>query len=454
MKHQKTIEQEVINFIKENNLVPDGNKLLIALSGGADSVFALHFFHKYKNKFNLKISAIHVNHNLRKEESKRDEEFCKDLCEKLNIEFHVRNIDVRKNKSKASLEEAARNLRYNIFNDVLLSSKSDLIVTAHNRDDNTETVLLNIFSGTGLKGLTGIPVKRDNIIRPILTISKLDIINYLNEKKIKFIYDSSNDNLKFRRNFLRKKIIPLLKKEISPALDKVLLNSSVIFNNQMAVINSFTEIVSKEAVTKQDEQITVSINVLKKYPEEIIGEVLKKVLTENFNLEYSFKQFVKIKNLISSQTGKIVKLTREIISIRERDTIVIARKKKENIKEYSLKIGEALELNDFKIGIEEVKIPPQSFDNNSHVEYIDGEKINNLVKIRAWKAGDKIQLLGMKGTKNISDVLTDLKVPVISKKNQLVLTNKDELIWLIGKKLSEKYKITSKTKKILKLWIE
>lgn len=138
MKHQKTIEQELHSFIKENNLLSDAKKILLALSGGADSVFMLHFFNRFKEKYKIKIAAIHVNHNLRGNESQRDENFCKYLCERLNIEFHLKSVDVKKNKGSASIEEAARNLRYKEIDKILKSSNSDLIATAHTRDDNTE----------------------------------------------------------------------------------------------------------------------------------------------------------------------------------------------------------------------------------------------------------------------------------------------------------------------------
>ena len=208
MKHQKTIEQKVISFIKKNNLISNAKNLLIGLSGGADSVFALHFFNKFSKKYNIEIAAIHVNHNLRGKESENDEIFCRKFCKELGVKLYNSSVDVSSfaKKNKKSIEEAARILRYREFAKVVKVSNSDLVVTAHNNDDNTETVLLNIVSGAGLNGISGIPLKRENIVRPFICLSKDDIIKYLIESKIKFVEDSSNKNLNFKRNFFRYKI--------------------------------------------------------------------------------------------------------------------------------------------------------------------------------------------------------------------------------------------------------
>ncbi len=208
MKNQKTIEQDVFNFIKAHNLFTDYDKVLIGLSGGADSVFALHFLKKFSHKFKIEISALHVNHNLRGLESKRDENFCRSLCDNLGIKFFCSKVNVTEfaKKHKKSIEEAARDLRYTEFQKVAKANKLNLIVTSHNNDDNTETVLLNIVNGAGLNGISGIPIKRDNIVRPFLCLSKSSIINYLVNAKIHYVEDSSNSNLEYRRNFLRKKL--------------------------------------------------------------------------------------------------------------------------------------------------------------------------------------------------------------------------------------------------------
>nr|MDA3860721.1 tRNA lysidine(34) synthetase TilS [Melioribacteraceae bacterium] len=188
------IEQNIFCFIKSHNLVQKGDKLLIAFSGGADSFFALQFFYKFKSKFGVELSALHINHSLRGNESDNDELFCKSVCENLDIQFTSLKIDVKKTakRNKESIEEAARNIRYTELQKHAKEISAAKIVTAHNLNDNTETILLNLFRGAGLSGASGIPVKRENIIRPLLSTSKEDIIKYLETNNFKFRTDSSN----------------------------------------------------------------------------------------------------------------------------------------------------------------------------------------------------------------------------------------------------------------------
>ncbi len=268
MKHQKTIEQEVINFIKRHQLLFGAKKILIGLSGGADSVFALHFFSKYQKKYGIEISAVHINHNLRGAEAERDENFCRNLCSKLHVEFSSVNVDVKifAKKNKKSIEEAARILRYKKFKEISEQTNSDLIVTAHNNNDNTETVLLNIVNGSGLDGLSGIPVKRDIIIRPFLCVSKSDILSYLKNEKIKFVKDSSNQNIDFDRNYIRKRIIPNLKNNLNPSLDKVVLNSSEVLRNQKKLLDFFISNTFENMVVLSNDDVLLRLSKLSKYP--------------------------------------------------------------------------------------------------------------------------------------------------------------------------------------------
>lgn len=455
MKHPKTIEQEVINFIKKHQLINGACKILIGLSGGADSIFALRFFNKYKQKYNLKIAAVHINHNLRDDESDRDEKFCGKICENLNIEYHNSKVNVKTfaKKNKKSIEEAARILRYQQFEEISKLTKSDFIVTAHNSDDNTETVLLNIVNGTGLDGISGIPVKRGKIIRPFLCLSKTDILNYLKSEKINFVQDSSNENLDFDRNYLRKKIIPNIKKKLNPSLDSVVLNSSEIFYGQKKLLNYFINYSFDKIVEIKKDEFIIHLNKLKEFPEEIFGEILKILFIRYFNIPFSFTHYTKIKSLLSKNPGDAIKIKGNIFAARERNEIVIF--KNYGIKKILLeiKIGEEVKFNDKKISITKIHKRPEKFTNDKNIEFISGDNIKGKFILRNWQNGDKIKLLGMKGSKKVSDVLTDSKVKSYKRRKYMVLTNNNEVVWLVGLQISDNYKITDKSKSILKLWL-
>ena len=202
------------NLLKYNRLLND-NKVMVALSGGADSVCLLYLLLEIKDEFNIILEACHVNHMLRGEQSDADEQFVRDLCKKLDIPLHVQRIDVKAlQKKHQSLEEAAREARYSYFAE---TGNNSIIATAHNADDNAETVLLNILRGTALKGLCGIPDVRGNIIRPLLEVTREEIITFLTEKSIPYVTDESNLSDEFTRNYLRIHVMPLLLR-LNPSL--------------------------------------------------------------------------------------------------------------------------------------------------------------------------------------------------------------------------------------------
>lgn len=453
MKNNRTIEQDIIQFIKKKELILPEQKILIGLSGGADSIFALHFFSKFKNKFNIQVAAIHVNHNLRGEESNKDADFCESYCKSKNTEYYSSDVKVITfaKQNKYSLEEAARILRYKEFEKFVKKSNSDLIVTAHNSSDNTETVLLNIVNGTGIKGISGIPVKRDKIIRPFLSVSKSEILNYLKKNNIDFIEDSSNEDVDFDRNYLRKEIIPLLKEKLNPSIDSVIFNTSQVLKDQGNALDFFIKRITGQIIKIDEDVISIELKEITKFPDFVFGEFFKNILKENFNLEHNFKQVEKLKTILKLQVGNFVELGEKVIAFKERDKISIFRDLKIPFKETLIEIGKELKIGNRLFHSTIVDDLPDSFYTKKNQEYISGDRIKDKLIIRPWKFGDRIQLLGMKGTKKISDVLTDLKISSSKRKNQLVLVNNNEIVWVIGHKISDKYKITSKTKRIIKL---
>lgn len=225
----KATEQKVLKFIKENDLISSGDKILIGLSGGPDSVFLLHFLNKYKKKFKIEIGVAHINHLLRGKESKKDNLFCEAICHELLIPFYhlSRNIKSYTKKYKTSLEVAGRKIRYEFFEKISSVNDYNKIATAHNSDDNVETVLINLVKGAGVKGIAGIPVRRKNIIRPVLSLTKKEILDYLEVNKFEYRIDKSNLTNEFERNYLRNEVIPLIHKNINPALSKTVLNTSL-----------------------------------------------------------------------------------------------------------------------------------------------------------------------------------------------------------------------------------
>ncbi|MBI5808844.1 MAG: tRNA lysidine(34) synthetase TilS [Ignavibacteriales bacterium] len=448
----KSIEEKVINFIARYGLIGQKENLLIAFSGGPDSVFALHFFYKFRKKFRCNISAVHFNHNLRGNESKEDENFAIAQCKKLRVDLNIIQLDVKAfaKKNKLSLEEAARILRYNELSKFAKRNSIDKIITAHNLNDNTETILMNLFSGTGISGLSGIPIKRENIIRPLLCLTKKEILQYLNHNKINYRIDSSNLENDFKRNFIRNKILPLIE-EINPSFDDALFRSSQNFLKQKEFENKSIEYLIQNFSKQIKNGYELSLDLLKIY-DEIPGEFLKFFLKKYFDYQLEHKDYIKINKLAFNQKGKSIALKNYIKVIKESDTLVFTKKIIDNIEAVEIKIGESKKISEKTIKIESTtkseKLSPDNY------ELIAADNLDDTFIIRNWKIGDKFKPLGMKKEKNVSDFLTDLKIPAAVKKEQLVMINRNQIIWIVGLRISDDVKITSETKKVIKLWIK
>lgn len=450
----KTIEQKALKFIDENHLIENGDKILVALSGGADSVFLFSFLLKYKKRFRIELAAFHLNHKLRGKSADADEKFCKDLCVKNNVLFVSVSKDVKAyaKKSKLSIEEAARNIRYQELQKAAKKLGYNKIATAHNSSDNVETILLNLFKGAGLKGLSGIPVKRENIIRPIICISADEIRKYLHQSKIPFRLDESNLESDYERNFLRNEIIPKLKRKINPQLEQKISSTSKIISEISMFVYSEVESLRKTSVKKIKEDLRLNLRAVSKLDKSFLGIFLKSVVEENFKIELSSENINDLLNLVKSQTGKSIHLKEKVSAFRERDMLVIGKKliaKKNAL--VAVSIGQEVEFDSKIISIEEVSKKMTKFTSNKLVEFISGDGMKEKFEIRKWKAGDKFQPIGMEGTKKVSDFLSDVKTASSKKKAQLVLTNSGRIVWVVGLRLDERFKVNSKTKMILKL---
>ncbi len=452
----KTIEQKVLKFIDRYSLIEPGDKLLIALSGGPDSVFALYFFKKYERRFKSEIFAAHVNHQLRGAEADEDEKFCKRLCDNLGIKFFSDKVDVKNyaKSNKLSLEEAARVLRYSYLMEVADNSGSNKIITAHNMNDNAETVLLNLFKGTGIAGVSGIPIKRHNIIRPLLNLCKDDILNYLNKKNIQYRIDSTNLENDFSRNFIRNEIIPLIKDRINPSLEETLFKSSRVFKSNFQILDKYIKQILDEFVDFNKGQLKINLSLIKQFDKEILNEVFKKSLEVFFNYEYSFNDSTKLLNLINKQVGRNINLTNGLVAFRERGCILIQKPDpKTNNTEYKVKIGERIKFGD---GFLESKLIgdfdfKHSYSKKS--EYISADDLDLEFTLRKWKFGDRFIPLGMKGFKKVSDFLNEQKVSASKKKDQFVLLNRNNIVWVVGLRIDDRYKVLPSTKRICKLWM-
>lgn len=451
----RNIEQKVLKFIEQNSLITQNDKLLIAFSGGPDSTFLIYFLNKYKKKFNIDLSAAYIDHQIRKD-SKNELTFCKKFCEKLKIPFNSRKINVKKHakENKISIEEAARNLRYKKLEELSKKLASNKIVFGHTKNDNTETILLNLFKGTGLSGIAGIPIKRNSFIRPILILSKQEILTYLKLLNIKYCIDDSNLSDEFERNFLRNKIIPQLKNRINPSLDDSILKSSILIQKESALLKDVIDDLFAIYVKKEKNKFLIDLSIKQLYEDIFLSEIFKKLLKSELKIDVTTNIISNLVELTCKQRGKKIKLSSNYIVIKEDDWLVF-KKETKNItyNRIKIKIGEKRNFGQGIIEISEFK-KKVKFNNQRNTEYISGDFLQNEFILRTWCPGDKFTPLGMRGEKKIADFLAEQKIPNEIKKNQFVLINNGEIVWVVNHRINEKFKILNSTKRIIKLCVK
>jgi tRNA(Ile)-lysidine synthase len=447
-------EQNILKFIEEQKMISTGDKILVALSGGPDSVFLLNFLFRFRRKFKISLAAFHLNHMLRKKDADKDELFCRQLCESLKIVFFSRKIDVKTAalKEKVSIEEAGRKLRYSILEEIASENGYSKIATAHNIEDNTETVLLNLIKGTGMKGISGIPHTRGKIIRPLLSTSKKDIIKYLSDNNLEYMTDLSNLKNNFERNYLRNKVIPLISGRLNPDFDNAVFRSSRIFKNIAAYIGEKTSGFENIA-EKEGDSVVIPVEKLSAFDSMLVPEILRNIIERNFLTQLTFNDIVSVYSLLDKKTGRSADLPGRITVLKERAFLRIFRKKPFLSNELKISTGNHYLINgrELFITLWNGKV---NFGKDKDVEFISGDEIGEDLIVRQWKAGDKFNPIGMKGTVKVSDFLNSLKIPSSEKKKKLVLTDNKEIIWVIGYRINEKFKIKPDTRKIIKLCLK
>jgi len=415
-------------------------KILIAISGGIDSVVLTHLCHKLK----LNIALAHCNFNLRDNESDGDEDFVLKLAKNLDLEVFVQNFDTNlyAKEQKRSIQMAARELRYNWFYELAEQLNFNYILTAHHADDNLETFLINFTRGTGLKGLTGIPEINGKFVRPLLPFSSLNIEHFAKENNIKWRNDSSNKSAKYLRNKIRHEVIPVLK-EINPSLLQSFQNTIQNLNDTADIVEESTNAVLKRAVESIDERkIVFKVSEFKKVNNP------KAYLFEVFN-DYGFTEWQDLVDLLDAQSGKQV-LSSDYRLIKYQDFLLLTHIESkitnkeilisEEQKEVSIPIG--------SLFFDEVDTV---LEQSSNTIYVDRDLLKFPLKLRKKQEGDMFYPLGMNGKKKLSKYFKDEKMSLIEKENTWVLCSDNDIVWVINKRADDRFKVTKSTKDILKI---
>ncbi len=439
--------KQLQSFIKSNTLFSPTDKILLAVSGGKDSVAMAHLFFSLDFKF----AIAHCNFNLRGEESKRDEDFVKNLAKKLNVSFHLTYFETQKfaEENKISTQMAARDLRYVYFEEIRTQFNYQKIAIAQHQNDAIETVLLNLIRGTGIAGLHGIKVQRENIIRPMLCFNSDNIANIINENNLAFVEDSSNASNKYIRNKIRLDIIPEMKK-INPSLEQTFTKNLHHFNELEEFLNLEVEKLRSNILVKTDVGFQIKItDILNLKPQNILlFEILK---------PFNFKETI-IKDLIDALNGISGKqfFSNSHSIIIDRENILIQKIENNHIEQITISEDEnQLYFAGFDFKKTILNAFPSSFKIDANAVYIDSDLLIYPLILRFWKQGDAFKPFGMDGVKKLSDFFINQKININEKNNIPILINGDgKIIWVCGLRSDDRFKIKPKTKKIIIFTVE
>jgi tRNA(Ile)-lysidine synthase len=423
--------------IAKNFPLLNRKKILIAISGGLDSTVLTHLLHQLK--FN--ISLAHCNFNLRGTESDSDEKFVQELGQQLNIKTFTTsfNTEAFAKENKLSTQIAARELRYEWFEKLVKENHLDYILTAHHADDNLETFLINLTRGTGLDGLTGIPLINKNIVRPLLAFSRNEIEQYAIQNSIAWREDKSNASTKYIRNKIRHQVVPILK-EINPSLlDSFQKTSSHLQGSQQIIDDAITEF-KKKAVTKEKEVIKISVTEFQKVsqPKAYLFEILK---------GFGFSEWNDVFQLLSAQSGKFI-LSKTHRLLKDRNELLLTQISPKNTSDYFIDQSNTTISTPVQLIIEDVETVALS---EKHIIFIDKEKLEFPLTIRKQKEGDIFYPSGMLGKKKISKFFKDEKFSLIDKENTWLLCSNNQIVWVIGKRADRRFLANDSTNNILRV---
>ncbi|HAD02974.1 MAG TPA: tRNA lysidine(34) synthetase TilS [Porphyromonadaceae bacterium] len=433
------MKEQIQQYIIQHQLLSGEKPVVVGISGGADSVALLHIL----VSLGYKCIAAHCNFNLRGDESFRDEQFTIDFTKRLQVPLCKISFETNKyaQENRLSVEMAARELRYRWFEELLNTYDADAVAVAHHRDDSVETLLINLTRGSGIAGLTGIKPKNGKVVRPLLCVSREDIFSYIEENGLEYVTDSSNSSDIYTRNFIRLKVIPLLE-EINPSVKASLARTANHLYDASLIYNHSIEEARK--VITQNNRLSISALLSFPAPATILYEMLK---------PYGFSRTVceSIFTVLEKDSGKIFYSSTHRL-LKDRSDLLIDVLSGEDNRAYLIN----LEDDNVDLPVElkpEIVVIKEDYqiEKDKKFAYFDFDKLSFPLVLRHWQEGDWFVPFGMKGKKKISDYFSDKKFSLFDKEKTWLLCSGQDVIWIVGERTDNRYRIEKTTKRVLKL---
>lgn len=453
------IVERVENFMVNELLVDDGASILIAVSGGVDSVVLLDILSIISYERGYLLNVVHVNHQLRGDDSKRDERHVRALADRYHLGCHSTSVNVKEFASRHSLsiEEAARELRYKFFRQTSGTVRAGYCATAHHADDSAETLLMNLFRGTGLTGLAGIPprrllMKKTTLVRPLLCLSKSEILEYAKLRNLEWYDDDTNTIATFTRNKVRHDLIPKIKEEFNPNIVATLSRTASLLRRADGFIDSLIDSTYSDITTESDNKISIDVHKFSVLHEFLQGELAERAVAWlTTGKPVSLSAIDRIISLTDKAPGTKETLYQNVIALRERDSIVLMYEN--HVQEIYLSIYKlgVFHIGKYTITLDEVTRNDVRIGESKNVEYVDYDKLPYRLTLRTWHPGDTFHPIGMKGHSKVSDYLTNAKVENSERSNTVVVTTTTDIVWLVGHRLSDDFKLTNETRRIVRM---
>ena len=421
------------SFIEENQLFNKSDQIGLAISGGRDSVCAAYMLNELKISFVM----VHVNFDLRGEESENDQKFVEQLSKKLahcsGLQTIKKNAKDYAKEYKLSIQEAAREIRYSYFNELKKSNHFDKLITAHHQNDLVETFFINLYRKSGINGLKSIPIKRGYIIRPFLAFSSDEINAYLTNHAIKYRDDSSNQNLKYLRNTIRKKVIPSIEESMPQFINNTVQSIDILKAENDTLEHLLSREISK-LTSSDSENLYIAKKQLLNFPHPSV--MLYRILDD---YRFNFDQCNQIIACIDGIPGKLFSsITHQLVV--DREQIILNTKNENSIESITIEKEGNYFFSNYSISLERVN--EWTYNTNKEEEVIQIPPHMFPLTIRNWKTGDRFTPLGMKGSKLLSDFFIDQKINVLEKSKTLLLCSNDNVLWVIGYQISDLVKVS------------
>lgn len=469
------LEDKVLRYIEEHSMLRSGEKVLVALSGGPDSVCLIHMLYKLQEKLNIKCFAAHVNHCLRGEEANKDEVYAEELCKRLNIPFFSKRVDINGLAASRgiSVEMAGREARYEFFQELKHKYEIHKIAVAHNANDQGETILMRLMRGTGSEGLRGIRPVRDGVfIRPILCLSREEIEEYCRVNALNPRIDKTNLEDIYYRNKIRLQLIPYIEENFNPNIISTLNRLAELIDSDNDYIQEQVNVYYDKFCKVHEEGLLIHKEAFNLH-KAILSRLIRKAYNEFSGIHTNFQK-VHVDEVMFLQkqgTGRSINLPGGICAENRYYDIYIFNKSSkvneahdeayvaENISYIKDKLDEgfSISLQNFslKLNFKSLKSKPSlNLKINNNTKYFDLDKIKGSILVRSRKSGDRFSPLGMRGSKKLKDLFIDLKIPQGKRDHIPLLCFDDDIAWILGYNISDKYKVDKNTKNILQIKLE